>query len=160
MKKEQLKEYTLQGKKYVFEKPCLKLTEKLDNIYDKYIRFENTFPDFADTKKRYKQLQSRAVEVLSHKELSKIKNDPKKVLDLIKVEPDLYKDIVMVTVAYNEQSLNIKKKYLSKYDNVKELLDTCLAESNIDYEVTGDEYTELKKVAEEVMSDFFLLITN
>jgi len=158
MIKPQEKQYLIQGSSYEFEKPCFKLTEECDRIYKKYCDFENEFPGFKELREQYKRLQSKVAYSVDSATLKKIQKNPEKILEIIK-DKMLLKDITEVTTKYTIESLRIKKKYLNKIENVKDLLQTCLTGDGLDkinFEVKGNQYYELRKTAEEVFEDFFL----
>lgn len=156
------KVYKLQGKEFRFEKPCLKLTERLDNIQKIYESFENEDLEFKELKVRYKNIFSKILSEVDSETRSKITNDSANYLNHLENYPELKKEITEIFTGFYFKQTECQKRFLRKYDNVYILLTTCLKvnESDIDFNIEGEGYTELMEVAEEVLLDFFYIIKN
>lgn len=156
------KVYKLQGKEFYFEKPCLKLTERLDNIQKIYELFENEDLEFKELKVRYKNIFSKILSEVDSETRSKITNDSANYLNHLEKYPELKKEITEIFTGIYLKQTECQKRFLRKYDNVYLLLTTCLKvkESDIDFNVENEGYVELMEVAEEVLQDFFYIIKN
>lgn len=159
MKKEPVKKYKLQNMEFEFEKPCLKLTQKLEEIYDRYLQHEKEKPEFLSLKREFNSLKNKILASLNPEDLSKAQRDPAKIFTFIK-EKDLKVEVLSTIDEYTLASLELKKRFLTKGNNLQDILETCLSGDveKINFEASGEGYTELMNMGAEVFNDFFLFM--
>jgi len=159
MKKEPVKKYKIQGMEFEFEKPCLKLTQKLEEIYDRYLLHEKEKPEFLSLKREFNSLRNKIFASLNPEDLSKAQRNPEKMFTFIK-DKDLKVEVLSTIDEYTLTSLELKKRFLTKGNNLQDILETCLSGDveKINYDVTDEAFKELMETGADVFNDFFLFM--